>query len=140
MEQSVVVEQENNPELKSKTHFKGKVLKTSLAGALVDIGLDKPGILHVSRITSVENAPIHRVEDVLKEGQEVEILFHADKCINEEIQNKVSISKLLNSIPVIMILSCVILLSSCTIFFRAHGHRGHGVSVGQVDRHEHHDS
>jgi len=73
MEQSVVAEQENNPELKSKTHFKGKVLKTSLAGALVDIGLDKPGILHVSRITSTENTPIHRVEDVLKEGQEVDV-------------------------------------------------------------------
>ena len=73
MEQSVVVEQEKNPELKSKTHYKGKVLKTSLAGALVDIGLDKPGILHVSRITSAENAPIHRVEDVLKEGQEVDV-------------------------------------------------------------------
>ena len=68
------------------------------------------------------------------------ILLQADKCINEEIQNKVSVSKIFKYITVIMILSCVILLSSCTIFFRAHGHRGHGVSVGQVDRHEHHDS
>ena len=73
MEQSVVVEQETNPELKSKTHFKGKVLKTSLAGALVDIGQAKPGILHVSRIVSTEKTHIHRVEDVLKEGQEVDV-------------------------------------------------------------------
>ncbi|NMB59150.1 MAG: hypothetical protein GYA12_08280, partial [Chloroflexi bacterium] len=35
-------------ELKPKSHFTGKVVKTSLAGALVDIGEKSPAYLHVS--------------------------------------------------------------------------------------------
>jgi small subunit ribosomal protein S1 len=73
MEQSVVVEQENNPQLKPKTHFKGKILKTNLAGALVDIGMDRPGVLHISRIIKTNNTPVHKTEDVLKEGQEINV-------------------------------------------------------------------
>lgn len=61
-------------ELQPKTHFAGKVVKTSLAGALVDIGTGTPAYLHVSQITS-ENTqqPIKMVNDVLKEGQEIDV-------------------------------------------------------------------
>ena len=51
-------------------YFKGKVLKTTLAGALVDIGIDTPGMVHISQLQKV---PIKRVEDVIHEGDEVDV-------------------------------------------------------------------
>jgi predicted RNA-binding protein with RPS1 domain len=46
------------------------VIKTTLAGAIVDIGLDVPGVVHISQI---QEQPTNRVEDVVKIGQEVEV-------------------------------------------------------------------
>lgn len=61
-------------ELKPKTLFTGKVTKTSLAGALVDIGTGTPAYLHVSQIVAADpTAQIMRVEDVLQVGQEVQV-------------------------------------------------------------------
>jgi small subunit ribosomal protein S1 len=61
-------------EIQPKTHFVGKVVKISLAGALVDISLDNPGYLHVSQIVSEKpDQPIKMVSEVLQEGQEVEV-------------------------------------------------------------------
>ena len=57
-------------EIKRKMHFTGKVMKITLAGAVVDIGLPIPGVVHISQISK---DPINRVEDVLQEGQEVEL-------------------------------------------------------------------
>jgi len=65
-----------NPEIhdfsdvKPKMQFNGKVLKTSLAGALVDIGLDTPGVVHISQLS---NKPVNRVEDVVKPGDTVTV-------------------------------------------------------------------
>jgi ribosomal protein S1 len=73
MEQSVVETTDTNNGIKVKMHFTGKVLKTSLAGALVDIGSGKPAYLHIARIASPNNQPIKKVADVLKEGQEIEV-------------------------------------------------------------------
>ncbi len=56
--------------LEPKTKLSGKVLKTTLAGALVDIGQSVPGVLHISQISE---SPVNKVEDVLKEGQEVTV-------------------------------------------------------------------
>lgn len=56
--------------LEPKTKMNGKVLKTTLAGALIDIGQSLPGVLHISQISET---PVNKVEDVLKEGQEVTI-------------------------------------------------------------------
>lgn len=56
--------------LEPKTKFNGKVLKTTLAGALVDIGQSLPGVLHISQISE---SAINKVEDVIKEGQEVTV-------------------------------------------------------------------
>lgn len=60
-------------ELKRKMHLKGKVLKTNQAGAIIDIGVEKPALLHVSQIeTNTKNQTL-RVEDLLKEGEEVDV-------------------------------------------------------------------
>jgi ribosomal protein S1 len=56
--------------LEPKTKMNGKVLKTTLAGALIDIGQSLPGVLHISQISET---PVNKVEDVLKEGQEVTV-------------------------------------------------------------------
>ena len=56
--------------LEPKTKLNGKILKTTLAGALVDIGQSVPGVLHISQISET---PVNKVEDVLKEGQEVTV-------------------------------------------------------------------
>ena len=40
-------------EIKRKTRFTGKVIKTSLAGAIVDIGLEVPGVIHISQLRCV---------------------------------------------------------------------------------------
>jgi ribosomal protein S1 len=57
-------------DIKRKTHLKGKVLKLTLAGAIVDIGMTKPGVVHISQL---QKDPVRRVEDVLKIGDEVDV-------------------------------------------------------------------
>jgi len=56
--------------LEPKTKLSGKVLKTTLAGALVDVGQNIPGVLHISQLS---NEAINKVDDVVKEGQSVEV-------------------------------------------------------------------
>jgi len=73
MENPVAVEKDATPELKPKMKFTGTVLKTTLAGAVVDIGVGKPAVIHVSQIESQMNQPIKSVKDVLKEGQSIEV-------------------------------------------------------------------
>jgi ribosomal protein S1 len=57
-------------EIKRKQQYKGTVKKTTLAGAIVDIGLNVPGVVHISQI---QKEPVNRVEDVLQIGQEVDV-------------------------------------------------------------------
>ncbi len=56
--------------IKPKTRYTGKVVKTTLAGALVDIGLQKPGVVHISNLGK---EGIKRVEDAVQVGQEVQV-------------------------------------------------------------------
>src|SRR5215216_5501317 len=56
--------------LEPKTKLSGKVLKTTLAGALVDVGQNIPGVIHISQLST---EPVNKVEDVVKEGQTVEV-------------------------------------------------------------------
>lgn len=58
------------PTLEPKTKLSGKVLKTTLAGALVDVGQPLPGVIHISQLST---EPVNKVEDVVKEGQAVEV-------------------------------------------------------------------
>lgn len=57
-------------EIKRKQRFTGRVIKTTLAGAVVDIGLGVPGVVHISQL---QTSPVNRVEDVLQIGQSVDV-------------------------------------------------------------------
>jgi ribosomal protein S1 len=57
-------------ELERKMHFKGKIVKTTLAGAIVDIGMEIPGVVHISQL---QKEPVKRLEDVVKVGQTVDV-------------------------------------------------------------------
>jgi len=56
--------------LQPKTHLTGKVIKTTIAGAIVDIGQKIPGVIHISQL---QKEPVNRVEDVVQAGQTVEV-------------------------------------------------------------------
>ncbi|HUV15122.1 MAG TPA: S1 RNA-binding domain-containing protein [Pelolinea sp.] len=75
MNSEVVTGITSSDQLESKMHLKGKIIKTSKAGAIVDIGVEKPALLHVSQIVTEKNEPILKVEDALKENQEVEVFI-----------------------------------------------------------------
>jgi small subunit ribosomal protein S1 len=64
------VEIQDLSDIKRKMHFTGKVVKTTLAGAVVDIGLETPGVVHISQLQS---KPVNRVEDVVEPGQTVDV-------------------------------------------------------------------
>lgn len=55
--------------LEPKTKITGKVVKITLAGALIDLGQSLPGVVHISQLSK---DAVNKVEDVVKEGQEVE--------------------------------------------------------------------
>ena len=56
--------------LEPKAKLSGKILKTTLAGALVDVGQTIPGVIHISQLSK---DPVNKVEDVIKEGQSVDV-------------------------------------------------------------------
>jgi len=58
------------PALEPKTKLSGKILKTTLAGALVDVGQNIPGVIHISQLSK---DAINKVDDVVKEGQMVDV-------------------------------------------------------------------
>jgi small subunit ribosomal protein S1 len=61
-------------DVKPKTHFTGTVVKTGLAGAIIDVGIGKPAVIHISQIVpDTQEQPIKRVDDVLKIGQQVDV-------------------------------------------------------------------
>ena len=60
----------NIKDIKNKMYFRGRVVKTTLAGALVDIGMEIPGMVHISQL---QKAAVKRVEDVIHEGDEVDV-------------------------------------------------------------------
>lgn len=55
-------------QLKRKDEIKGKVIKTTLSGAIVDIGSTKPAVIPISQL---RKEPVRKVEEVVKEGDEV---------------------------------------------------------------------
>ena len=74
METSVLPADDRANEVKPKMHFTGTVVKTTLAGAIVDLGLGVPGIIHISQMVAPSSdQPVKRVEDVLQIGQPVEV-------------------------------------------------------------------
>ena len=57
-------------DVKRKMHFSGTVMKTTLAGALVNIGLETPGVVHISQL---QKEPVNKVEDVVQVGGSVDV-------------------------------------------------------------------
>ncbi|MBN1304151.1 MAG: S1 RNA-binding domain-containing protein [Anaerolineales bacterium] len=55
--------------LEPKTKVTGKVVKTTLAGALIDLGMDLPGVIHISQL---QKEAVNKVEDIVKIGDSVE--------------------------------------------------------------------
>jgi ribosomal protein S1 len=55
--------------LEPKTKITGRVVKTTLAGVLVDIGQELPGVIHISQL---QKEQINKPEDVVQVGQTVE--------------------------------------------------------------------
>ena len=71
--ESIVTDIKNSENLERKMHLKGKVLKTSTAGAIIDIGVEQPALLHVSQIITPDDQPLKNVSDVLTDGQELDV-------------------------------------------------------------------
>jgi len=69
-------------ELKAKTKLTGKVVKTTLAGVLVDIGMEIPGIIHISQLSETA---VKRVEDVVQVGQTVDVWVRKVKADRVEL-------------------------------------------------------
>ena len=65
-----VLEATEGLEIKRKMHFRGKVVKTTTAGAIVDIGVKQPAVVHISQLSP---EPVKKVEDVVKVGDEVDV-------------------------------------------------------------------
>lgn len=80
------IENESDDAIKTKTHYTGTVVKIGLAGAVVDIGAERPAVIHISQIVS-ENPeqPIKRVEDVLKVGQQIDVWVKKTKDARVEL-------------------------------------------------------
>ncbi len=57
-------------DLKPKMRFDGIVKKVELFGAFVDIGAEKPGLVHISQL---REGHVNRVADVVKEGDQVTV-------------------------------------------------------------------
>jgi small subunit ribosomal protein S1 len=70
-------------DLEPKMKVAGKVLKTSLAGAIVDVGVGVPGVIHISKI---QKESVSRVADVLKEGQAVVVWIQRTDPENKKIE------------------------------------------------------
>ena len=61
-------------DLRPKMKLSGTVKKVELFGAFIDIGVGRDGLIHISRLRA--GAKVNRVEDVVKEGDVVEVWVH----------------------------------------------------------------
>lgn len=60
-------------DLKPKMKLSGRVTRVELFGAFVNVGLEREGLIHISRLSRER---VNRVEDVVKPGQEIEVWVH----------------------------------------------------------------
>jgi ribosomal protein S1 len=56
--------------IKPGQKIEGTVSKIELFGAFVDVGLDHPGLIHISQL---KRGRVNRVQDIVKEGDNVEV-------------------------------------------------------------------
>jgi small subunit ribosomal protein S1 len=71
--QERIIEPRALKDLERGMKVKGKVAKTELYGAFVDVGLDRDGMIHISQL---KRGRVNRVEDVVKEGDTIEAWVH----------------------------------------------------------------
>lgn len=69
----MTTESQDNLKLEPKMPFKARVMKVNLAGAVLDIGIGKPALLHVSQIAVPENTQNKKVDEILKIGDEIDV-------------------------------------------------------------------
>ncbi|MEX1248143.1 MAG: S1 RNA-binding domain-containing protein [Anaerolineales bacterium] len=62
-------ESASTKQLAKKDRVAGKVVKTTLAGAVIDLGEGRLGVVPISQL---RKEPVRRVEDVVKQGDQVE--------------------------------------------------------------------
>ena len=53
--------------LEPKTKLKGNITKITIGGAIVDLGMELPGVIHISQL---QKEHLTRVEDAVEIGQE----------------------------------------------------------------------
>ena len=70
MDMTVEPQVENN--IEPKMLFKARVMKVSLAGAVLDIGIGKPALLHVSQIVAPDETQNKKVDEILKVDDEID--------------------------------------------------------------------
>lgn len=70
MENAIIADPGKIEDLTPKMRLNGKVIKITLAGAIVDIGLGIPGVIHISQL---RKEPVSRVEEILEVGQEINV-------------------------------------------------------------------
>jgi len=77
---------EQQKEFKAKERYTGTVLKTTLQGALVDIGSEKPAFIHISQAVKDEDPKIqiNSIEEVLEKGQQLE--FYIKRVRKDRIE------------------------------------------------------
>jgi ribosomal protein S1 len=77
---------EQEKEIKAKERYTGTVLKTTLQGALVDIGSEKPAFIHISQAVKDDDPKIqiNSIEEVLEKGQELE--FYVKRVRKDRIE------------------------------------------------------
>ena len=65
---------EQTNEIKVKERYTGTVLKTTLQGALVDIGSETPAFIHISQAVKDGDPkkPINSIEEVVEKGQKLD--------------------------------------------------------------------
>ena len=77
---------EQEKEIKAKERYTGTVLKTTLQGALVDIGSEKPAFIHISQAVKEDDPKIqiNSIEEVLEKGQQLE--FYVKRVRKDRIE------------------------------------------------------
>lgn len=92
MASDIITDISLSSQLERKMHFKGTVIKTNKAGAIIDIGVEKPALLHVSQIIVENKQPFLRVEDILKIGQEIDVYVRNIRDDRVEVSMKKPLS------------------------------------------------
>jgi ribosomal protein S1 len=118
--------------LEPKTKIKGTVVKTTLAGVLVDIGEELPGVIHISQLKEDQ---INKPEDVVQVGQTVEAWVRRVKKDRIELTMIEPLAMEWNEIkPDVVVKGKVVRLESYGAFVDFGGERPGLVHVSEISQ------